>query len=218
MALATGRAVWVEDLAADPDWPRRKQGLAAGLRSAFAVPVVLGCEVVAVLEFFSRTHMEPPGSFLDVLHSAGVQLGRVVERQRTAVALSRADEAVRALGQRLPGAHLPLLPAGVHSVVGGTVDGGRVVGGDVGGVVVGGEITTGSGGTVSGGVVTGGRVTVTGGTVLTSGGLISAPEAPPGTAGSWIATTGGRAPGPGVNAPAGDGLVVEGEPVEPSGN
>jgi PAS domain S-box-containing protein len=98
---ATGRPVWIADLEADSQWPRREQALAAGLESGFAFPVFVGPEIVAVLEFFSRTRMESTGSFLDVLTGIGTQLGRVVERQRAATALRRSAEELRVSEARL---------------------------------------------------------------------------------------------------------------------
>lgn len=95
-AAATGRPVWEPDLADDEDTVGHELAPAAGLRSAFAFPVLIGREVVAVLAFFSRTRMEPTGSFLDVVAGIGTQLGRVVERRRAAEALRRADEQLRA--------------------------------------------------------------------------------------------------------------------------
>ena len=98
---AAGRPVWVPDLAADSQWLRRDHALAAGLVSAFALPVLVGSEVVAVLEFFARTRMEPTGSFLDVLASIGTQLGRVVERHRASTALRHYAEELRVSEERL---------------------------------------------------------------------------------------------------------------------
>jgi diguanylate cyclase (GGDEF)-like protein len=79
--LATGRPVWISELAIDGNFSCWEEAVDAGLQSAFAFPVLVRHEVVAVLEFFSRTHMEPTVPFLDVLASIGTQLGRVVERQ-----------------------------------------------------------------------------------------------------------------------------------------
>ena len=45
---ATGRPAWVADLEGDTNWCHREHGLAAGLRSGFAFPVLVGQEVVAV--------------------------------------------------------------------------------------------------------------------------------------------------------------------------
>ena len=99
-ASATGRPVWISDLA-DEELSARGQAAAAELVSAFAVPVLVGREVVAVLEFFSRTRMEPTGPFVDVLASIGIQLGRVVERQRAGDTRRRSEARLRESEGRL---------------------------------------------------------------------------------------------------------------------
>lgn len=93
--LVSGAPIAIADLAADPEWLRRESSLAAGLASGFAFPVLVGREVVAVLECFTRAPMDPSGSFLDVLSAVGSQLGRVVERERAATAMQRSQDRVQ---------------------------------------------------------------------------------------------------------------------------
>ncbi len=99
--LAAGRPVWISELAIAPDFPRQEHAVATGLRSGFAFPVLVGREVVAVLEFFSRTRMDATPTFLDVLAGIGTQLGRVVERQRAAVVVRWSEDRLRASEERL---------------------------------------------------------------------------------------------------------------------
>ena len=99
--LITGGPVWIADLVDDEDLGAEEQAAAAGVQSAFAFPVVVGSEVVAVLAFFSRTRIEPTDSFRDVMAGIGTQLGRVVERQRAAEAERRAAAQLRASEARL---------------------------------------------------------------------------------------------------------------------
>ncbi|MGN6581231.1 MAG: diguanylate cyclase domain-containing protein [Bordetella sp.] len=86
-ALGTGRPAWTLDIVQDEDFSRAAVAQQAGLRSAFAFPVLLGREVVAVLEFFSDRDEEPGESLLHNMAQIGVQLGRVIERQRFEAAL-----------------------------------------------------------------------------------------------------------------------------------
>src|SRR5207302_11131776 len=51
--LDTGGPEWVEDLTKEAAIERTKAAVQAGLRTAVAFPVLVGREVVAVLEFFS---------------------------------------------------------------------------------------------------------------------------------------------------------------------
>ena len=96
--VSTGRPAWLPRIAVDDEG-------AAGLRSGFAFPVTVGSEVVAVLAFFSGAHLEPSGSFEDVVTGIGTQLGRLVERQRAAAALRRSAEELRASEAQLAAVH-----------------------------------------------------------------------------------------------------------------
>jgi PAS domain S-box-containing protein len=96
--VSTGRPAWLPDIAVD------ERG-SAGLRSAFAFPVTVAGEVVAVLAFFSGAHMEPSGSFEDVVTGIATHLSRLVERQRAAAALRRSAEQLRASEALLAAVH-----------------------------------------------------------------------------------------------------------------
>lgn len=56
----------------------------AGIRAAFALPIVAGTDVVGVMEFFSNEHTDITLDALDLMASVGLQLGRAFERRRTA--------------------------------------------------------------------------------------------------------------------------------------
>jgi diguanylate cyclase (GGDEF)-like protein len=79
----TGEPVWIINIAEDINFPRAHAALACGLRAGFAFPVLVGCEVVAVLEFFSMVPQEADPALLDVMAQIGMQLGRVIERRRS---------------------------------------------------------------------------------------------------------------------------------------
>jgi signal transduction histidine kinase len=55
---------------------------ACGLKAAVACPVLIGNEVVAVVQFFSASSSAPDETFLDIMKHVGTQLGRVIERDR----------------------------------------------------------------------------------------------------------------------------------------
>ena len=105
--LATGKAVAISDISADPSFLRAYLISDVGVKSAFAFPVRVSAGVVAVLEFFSGRSVEPGPGFLEVMDHVGTQLGRVVERERARNAIresesleqearERAEEAVKA--------------------------------------------------------------------------------------------------------------------------
>jgi PAS domain S-box-containing protein len=84
--LEVKRPVWVADVTI---WPAFERDAAFGMRAGLAVPVLIGQDVVAVLEFFSVEHEEPDADLLEVMEDVGVQLGRVVERRRATDAIER---------------------------------------------------------------------------------------------------------------------------------
>ncbi len=67
-----------------------------GFVSSFASPIVVGVDVVAVMEFFSHKQEELDDRLLDSMVSVGVQLGRVIERKEVQEELVRAKEASEA--------------------------------------------------------------------------------------------------------------------------
>ncbi|HZE66859.1 MAG TPA: ATP-binding protein [Sporichthyaceae bacterium] len=89
--LASGEPVWIPDVRADPGFVRARQ--ADGLGAGMAFPVLVGEEVVALLEFFSTTPAEPDTRLLGLLADVGRQLGRVVDRVRAGDALRAAAAA-----------------------------------------------------------------------------------------------------------------------------
>jgi GAF domain-containing protein len=90
--LATGRPVWMSDCATQPDFAPKGPAAACGVESAYAFPVLVGSDIAAVFQFFSRARVECSESFLEVLADIGTQLGRVVERERAGMATRRSDE------------------------------------------------------------------------------------------------------------------------------
>jgi diguanylate cyclase (GGDEF)-like protein len=88
------RAVWVKDLA-NSTYSRRQCALACGLEWGIAAPVLVGDEVVAVLEFLGSDPSVLDATFIELCNYAGVQLGRVVDRQRSREAQTRASEQLK---------------------------------------------------------------------------------------------------------------------------
>ncbi|MFB3108865.1 MAG: response regulator, partial [Candidatus Binatia bacterium] len=79
-------------VANDPTFSRASEARAVGLGAGFASPVLVGSEVVAVLEFFSEQPEEPDARLMETLVTVGVQLGHVVKRKEVELELIRAKE------------------------------------------------------------------------------------------------------------------------------
>ena len=80
--LEQAQPVWIADISADANFPRKAVADQAGIVSAIATPVLVGSEVSAVLEFFSTDRLDPDPSFLQALAQVGLQVGRVIERKK----------------------------------------------------------------------------------------------------------------------------------------
>jgi PAS domain S-box-containing protein len=103
---ATGEAVWLPDLAAASDFTRGELAARAGLHAILAVPVRLGREVLGVMQFSASTIESPDGPLLDLLGTAGNQIGQFIGRKhaeeertellvREQAALAEAEAAIR---------------------------------------------------------------------------------------------------------------------------
>ena len=90
--LERGRPAWIVDVTQDANFPRSAAARDSGLRAGSAFPVLVGDEVVALIEFFSDEPAEPDEALLAIMANVGGQLGRVIERQRAEEALRRASE------------------------------------------------------------------------------------------------------------------------------
>ena len=97
----SGEAVWIADVHQDPNFLRTRQVVDMNVRAGFAFPVMVGTEVVAVLEFFAEEVMEPDEALLVVASNIGRQIGRVIERDRAETALKKSQTLLRRLAQQV---------------------------------------------------------------------------------------------------------------------
>src|SRR3954468_10698526 len=103
----SGEPVVVEALWADRRFLRSAAARADGLRTAVAFPVLRGDTLVGVCELFSRTLRPVQPELLDVLASAGRQIGQFLARLR---AESELREVAHILQRSLLPSHLPDVP------------------------------------------------------------------------------------------------------------
>ena len=85
--LAKGRSEWIADLGNSSMFVRAAEALHCDLGTGCAFPVLAGDEVVAILEFYMRQTVTEDPEIVEILEQAGVQLGRVFERDRAQRAL-----------------------------------------------------------------------------------------------------------------------------------
>ncbi|WP_437935675.1 STAS domain-containing protein [Sorangium sp. So ce341] len=87
--LASKQPVWVRNVTEDANFPRARLAKNLGVKAGFAFPVVVGAEVVAVLEFFSDAEYADDGKFTATIGRIARQLGRLFERKHAQEMLSR---------------------------------------------------------------------------------------------------------------------------------
>ncbi|CAN5726779.1 hypothetical protein BH23GEM5_BH23GEM5_19930 [soil metagenome] len=95
--LASGKPEWIVDVTKDSNFPRADAARESGLLAGGAFPLLVGSEVVGVLEFFTDHAIEVDASMLEVMAHVGSQLGRVVEREQAKDALRRSEQRTRAI-------------------------------------------------------------------------------------------------------------------------
>ena len=93
-------AAYIPDVVQDPNFLRAPIAARAGLHAAFAFPILLGSEVVGIMDFFSQEIRQPDQDLLDMMATIGSQIGQFIERKRAEEELRR-SEAYLAEAQRL---------------------------------------------------------------------------------------------------------------------
>jgi PAS domain S-box-containing protein len=94
---AGGQAAWIRDVGQDANFPRVVAAQQAGLRGAFAFPILFGDESIGVVEFFSREIRHPEQDLLQASINIGNQLSQFFERKRAEGELNYERSLLRAL-------------------------------------------------------------------------------------------------------------------------
>jgi len=87
---ASGEPVWIADVARDSNFPRASVAAHCGLHGAFGFPILLGGEILGVLEFFSSEIREPDADLLRAMSTIGGQIGHFLDRRWADEALHHA--------------------------------------------------------------------------------------------------------------------------------
>ena len=86
---ASAQPAWIIDVLKDPNFPRAPIAAREGLHAAFGFPIVLGGEVLGVMEFFSREVRQPDEDLLEMMATIGSQIGQFIERRQAEQELDR---------------------------------------------------------------------------------------------------------------------------------
>ncbi|HEV2961059.1 MAG TPA: PAS domain S-box protein [Candidatus Angelobacter sp.] len=95
--FSTSEPSWIPDLQSDQNFTRSAAAQKAGLQSAFAFPVLVGNDAIAVLEFLSSTQREPDYELLETMASLGRQIGQFIKRKEAEEAVTQSFELYRSL-------------------------------------------------------------------------------------------------------------------------
>jgi PAS domain S-box-containing protein len=103
---------YIPDVAPDENFPRAPVAEREGLRAAFGFPILLGGDVLGVIEFFSREIRQPDQELLNVLATIGSQIGQFIERRRAEVALRDSERSLRSAIDGIAGLVAIMAPNG----------------------------------------------------------------------------------------------------------
>ena len=87
--LQTAAPYWIRQVEEDISPARAREARRAEVRSGFGFPILIGSEVLGVLEFFSLDEIEQAPDLLEVMAQVAHQLGRILNRKRADRVLNR---------------------------------------------------------------------------------------------------------------------------------
>lgn len=80
---SSAQPAWIYDVVNDDNFPRAPVAARVGLHGGFAFPILVGPQVLAVMEFFVREPRKADASMLTLMAAAGSQIGQFIDRGRT---------------------------------------------------------------------------------------------------------------------------------------
>ena len=98
---ATAAPVWIADVVQESTLKRRESAQQAGLRSAFAFPILVGGEFYGVMEFFGREVRPRDETILEIARTLGHQIGQFIARKQAEAALHEANDQLTRKAQQL---------------------------------------------------------------------------------------------------------------------
>ncbi len=87
-----GAPVWMRDVTAEPTFGRAPHAARAGLRSAFAFPIMASGRVLGVVEFYSQDVAELDAELLECTRYIGSQIGQFCLRAQAQAALRESEK------------------------------------------------------------------------------------------------------------------------------
>jgi PAS domain S-box-containing protein len=97
------RSHWIPDVTQDDNFPRAAVAREDGLRGAFASPIMLGPDVLGVIEFFHREIREPDPDLLEMMTTIAGQVGQLMGREQAQLAVRDSERRFVRFMHHLPG-------------------------------------------------------------------------------------------------------------------
>ncbi len=82
MIFKNGKPSWTKDISKSENFIRKETAVKMGWNSGLGIPISNGKDVIAVVECFNKKNIEEKQDLIDVLESAGRQIGNFIERKR----------------------------------------------------------------------------------------------------------------------------------------
>ena len=79
---ASGQPAWIPDVVPDANFPRAQAAAREGLHGAFGFPIVVGSDILGVVEVFSGEIQQPDEDLLQMLAAIGSQIGQFIKRKQ----------------------------------------------------------------------------------------------------------------------------------------
>ena len=98
---ASKEPLWVPDIVKDSNFPGAPIAAKENLHGAFAFPIMVGREVLGVIEFFNHEIREPDLDLINMTVIIGNELGQFIERERAEAALRESEQRLREQAQEL---------------------------------------------------------------------------------------------------------------------
>jgi PAS domain S-box-containing protein len=88
---ASREPAYIPDVVHDDNFTRAAIAAREGLHAGFGFPILLGTDVLGVVEFFSHEIRQPDQDLLNTMATLGSQIGQFIERKRAEAALHHAQ-------------------------------------------------------------------------------------------------------------------------------
>lgn len=106
------KAIWVEDITKELNFPRRIAAHKLGLHGAFAIPIKTGHSFIGVMEFFSNRTEKQNTELLTSMATIGIQIAQFMRRKTIENALIHSEDRFRTMFEQSPLSMQLLSPEG----------------------------------------------------------------------------------------------------------